>query len=236
MPARSSATRSLVALALGLLPPYSIAIFARLSQGRGFTLAELVMYPLVAGTISLCAILALHRYVCLEPLSTLNHRAGSLAQDTSIGATMGAGLVALTLAAQPVLSRFVAPHRNPDAVTLISGLLANPALMLIWFGPVLWIGVALFEEVARVFCINRMVAVWGGSVGRLAAVVASSTVFGLMHYYQGPSGIISTGLMGLVLAFYYVRIGRIWPMVVAHAVYDGLQIGLALLFVSRGAS
>jgi membrane protease YdiL (CAAX protease family) len=236
MSARSSTTRGLVALALGLLPPYALAIFARLSQGQGFTLTELVMYPLVAGTISLGAILALHRYVCLEPLSTLSPGAGSLMHDTGVGAALGAGLLAVTLAAQPALSRFVAPHRNPDALTLITGLLAHPALLLVWFGPVLWIGVALFEEVARVFCINRIVTVWKGPAGRLAAVAASSAVFGLMHYYQGPAGIISTGGVGLVLALYYIRFGRIWPLVVAHAVYDALSIGLALYSFSHGAS
>jgi membrane protease YdiL (CAAX protease family) len=234
-PARGpSRKRNLVALALGLLPPYLFVLFARLSQGRGFTLHEMVFYPLVVGTASLVSMLVLLRYVCGEPVSALNRRGGSLLRDTAAGAALAIALVVFTFVSQPVLSRLVAPHRNPDAMTLVVGLIENPLLLVIWFGPVLWIGVAAFEEVARVFCMTRIMSVWPGAAGQWGAVAVSTAAFGLMHYYQGPTGVIGTGVIGLMCALLYVRRGRIWPLIVGHALYDAWSIGMAVVMVSRG--
>jgi membrane protease YdiL (CAAX protease family) len=232
----TSAARNFLALALGLLPPYLFVVFARFSQGRGFVLHELVLYPLVLGTGSLAAILALHRYLCGEPLGTLNPRGGTLARDTVAGLALAAGFVVFTFAAQPVLSRLVAPHRNPEGITLVLGLLKHPLLLLVWFGPVLWIGIAAFEEVARAFCIGRLMAIWPGAPGRWAGVCVSTAVFGLMHYYQGPSGVISTGIIGLASAVFYVRRGRIWPLIVAHAMYDAVSLGFAMVVIARSSA
>ena len=228
-----SLARNLLALALGLLPPYMFVVFARMSQGRGFTVGEMIVYPLVVGTASLVSILALHRFVCGEPLSALNRRPGSWRRDLAVGAALAVAFVVFTFASQPVLTRLVAPHRNPEGWRLIVGLIENPWLALVWFGPVLWIGVAGFEEVARVFCMTRIIAVWRGAAGRWAAVAVSTAAFGLMHYYQGPSGIISTGVMGLACALLYLRRGRIWPLIVGHALYDAWSIGFAMVMVAR---
>ena len=65
-------------------------------------------------------------------------------------------------------------------------------------------------------------------------MAASAILFGLMHYYQGPAGVISIGVMGLVYALVYVRRGRIWPLIVGHALYDAWSIGMAVVMVSRG--
>lgn len=233
-PAHStSAARNLAALAIGLLPPYLFVVFARLSEGRGFTLHEMVFYPLVVGTASLVALLLLHRRFCGEPLSALSPGGGSLRRDAAIGVALAVTFIVFSFVSQPVLNRLVAPHRNPEGMTLVVGLLEHPLLMLVWFGPVLWIGVAAFEEVARVFCITRITAIWRGSAGRWTAVLVSTLAFGLMHYYQGPSGVIGTGVMGLASALVYVRLGRFWPLLVAHALYDAFSIGLALVVVSR---
>jgi membrane protease YdiL (CAAX protease family) len=58
--------------------------------------------------------------------------------------------------------------------------------------------------------------VWG-------AVVVSSVAFGLAHSYQGLSGGVRCGLVGLALALLYVLSGSIWVPIVAHAVLDILQ-------------
>lgn len=230
--AGSPTVRSLVALVLGLVPPYSFVVFTRATQGRLFTLHEMVFYPLVVGTASLAAILALHRFFCGQPLSALNGRPGSWRRDWLTGLALAAVFVVFSLVAQPVLIRFVAPPRNPEGMTLIVGLIEHPLLALVWFGPVLWIGVAAFEEVSRVFVITRMTTIWSGAPGRAGAVVISTALFGLGHYYQGPFGIITTGTMGLLSAILYVRQGRIWPLIVAHALYDAWSVGMAVVMVS----
>ena len=59
-----------------------------------------------------------------------------------------------------------------------------------------------------------------------AAVVVSSLLFGAAHSYQGPSGALRCGLLGLALAVFYVGTGSIWLPVVAHILLDALQGGM----------
>lgn len=56
-----------------------------------------------------------------------------------------------------------------------------------------------------------------------AAVLLSSVAFGLSHSYQGLSGGIRTGLVGLGFAVLYVISGSIWLPIIGHALLDILQ-------------
>jgi membrane protease YdiL (CAAX protease family) len=56
-----------------------------------------------------------------------------------------------------------------------------------------------------------------------AAVLLSSVAFGLGHSYQGLSGGVRTGLVGLVFAVLYVVSGSIWLPILGHALLDILQ-------------
>lgn len=51
-------------------------------------------------------------------------------------------------------------------------------------------------------------------------VIASSTLFGLAHAYQGRSGIISTGIFGVLLAIGRLWLGSVVPVMVWHAGLD----------------
>jgi membrane protease YdiL (CAAX protease family) len=42
----------------------------------------------------------------------------------------------------------------------------------------------------------------------------------LYHLYQGPLGVINIVPLGLVFAWWYARSGRLWPLVIAHALVD----------------
>lgn len=58
--------------------------------------------------------------------------------------------------------------------------------------------------------------VWG-------AVVVSAVAFGLGHSYQGASGVLRTGLVGLAFGALYVVTGSIWLPIIAHVLGDALQ-------------
>jgi membrane protease YdiL (CAAX protease family) len=65
-------------------------------------------------------------------------------------------------------------------------------------------------------------------VGAWPAAVLSSVAFGFLHAYQGPVGIVRTGVMGFVLAVPVVVTGSIVPSMIAHALIDvvaGLVLG-----------
>jgi len=55
--------------------------------------------------------------------------------------------------------------------------------------------------------------------GVLAFAVAG-VVFGLLHVYQGPVGVLATTVLGLLLAAVYVLSGSIWLPIAIHALID----------------
>jgi len=65
-----------------------------------------------------------------------------------------------------------------------------------------------------------------------AAVVVSSVAFGLGHSYQGTSGGLRCGLIGLVFAVFYIVTGSIWLPIIGHAILDILQ-GMSITEILR---
>ena len=57
-------------------------------------------------------------------------------------------------------------------------------------------------------------------IGIWPAVVVSSVIFGLGHAYQGGTGILKTGLVGLAMALLTVFSGTIWIAALLHMVID----------------
>jgi uncharacterized protein len=52
------------------------------------------------------------------------------------------------------------------------------------------------------------------------AINVSVTVRLLYHLYQGPPGVVAILPIGFVFAQWYDRTGRLWPLVIAHALFD----------------
>jgi membrane protease YdiL (CAAX protease family) len=52
------------------------------------------------------------------------------------------------------------------------------------------------------------------------AINVSVTLRWLYHLYQGPLGTVAILPLGFVFAQWYNRTGRLWPLVVAHALFD----------------
>jgi membrane protease YdiL (CAAX protease family) len=54
-------------------------------------------------------------------------------------------------------------------------------------------------------------------------LVISSIFFGLVHFYEGPLGILLTGLTGLLFGLIYMRSGRnLWVAIIAHGLVNTL--------------
>jgi len=56
--------------------------------------------------------------------------------------------------------------------------------------------------------------------GLWAGALLSSLAFGLAHTYQGPKGVLKTGLFGLVMAGLYLLSGSVWLVIAIHTVLD----------------
>jgi uncharacterized protein len=97
-------------------------------------------------------------------------------------------------------------HISPAVVVAAS--LLNPI-----FEEFLWLGYAI-PAVASRFGIG-------------AACAVSITLRVSLHLYQGKLAFISVLPIAIVLTWYFVKTGRLWPTVVAHVVVDAL--GMARL-------
>ncbi|BBY45100.1 CAAX protease [Mycolicibacterium celeriflavum] len=59
-------------------------------------------------------------------------------------------------------------------------------------------------------------------VSPASAVIVSSVLRGLYHLYQGFGAGLGNLAMGLVFGYVYLRTGRLWPLIIAHAVIDAV--------------
>lgn len=100
-----------------------------------------------------------------------------------------------------------------------------------WRTPVLVLSAlanAWAEEVIWVAYLLTRLRQLGWSADR--ALVATSVVRGAYHLYQGVGGFVGNIVMGLVYGRYWQRTGRLWPLVIAHALIDVVAfVGYALL-------
>ena len=87
---------------------------------------------------------------------------------------------------------------------------------------------AVAEEVIVVaYFITRLRQLGVGENGSLAA---SAVLRGGYHLYQGVGAGLGNLVMGLVYGRYFQLTGRVWPLVIAHAVIDMVAfVGYALL-------
>lgn len=86
------------------------------------------------------------------------------------------------------------------------------------------------ELLFRGFLIAWLVAMTG--MGDWPAMLLISVAFGVAHFYQGPSGMLKTGLAGAFLGALYLLTGSLLVPVVVHALIDLLQ-GFAIYQVLR---
>jgi hypothetical protein len=82
------------------------------------------------------------------------------------------------------------------------------------------------EVVYRAFLINRISELgFDSKYGKMATVLISAVIFGLVHFEWGPTGVVSTGLMGLVMGIFYLKFKKkLWILVLAHAYLDTILL------------
>ena len=80
---------------------------------------------------------------------------------------------------------------------------------------------AVFEEV--LVC-GYVVQSLRGRFGIALAVNASIALRMSFHLYQGPTAFLSFAVFGLLFTLFYIRTGRLWPLIVAHALLEAVQL------------
>lgn len=144
-----------------------------------------------------------------------------------------AAVAALQLASvmfSPVLENLFGAGRNLERFSDVEG--SIPALLTVL--ALSWTFAAFGEEIAfRIVLMRSIWAVLGNSkLAAAAAVFLQAIVFGLVHLYQGPAGVASSAISGLVFGTTVVLArGAIWPAALAH----GINNTIGLLSIYQGA-
>jgi hypothetical protein len=102
-------------------------------------------------------------------------------------------------------------------------------LLALWLGPVVWIGIAGFEELWRVFVLRRFWNVFSGTGGKWMVLLLVSILVGAAHGYQGPVSILSIGFKSVLMGWFFMATGRTRALIVSHVVYDSVQIVMAVV-------
>ncbi|MFL6520858.1 MAG: CPBP family intramembrane glutamic endopeptidase [Chthoniobacterales bacterium] len=95
------------------------------------------------------------------------------------------------------------------------------------------IGAGFGEEfLLRGFLFQRFAMLFGGSKPAWAiACVIQAALFGLLHIYQGPLGIVLTASIGLINGLVFLAAGRkLWVTIIAHVLYDTARIAAFYLY------
>ena len=228
----STTFRNLLAISIAILPIKSIMIWYRLTQTENFSTTDMTVYPLVFGGGISVLILLLNKYLIKDTFKeTFNSGKGIWYWDILTGIGLTAVYFTIFFVERATLYRWI-PNRNPPNTELIdtmAELANNPLLLLIWFGPVLWIGIALFEELSRVFLLKCLWNINDNKNWHVVAIFLASGLIGIAHLYQGTAGIISIGLKSVIISFYFYKCRRLLPLIISHALYDGLQFAFFVL-------
>jgi membrane protease YdiL (CAAX protease family) len=223
----------LLAIAIGVLPSYVLPVMAQLQSDQPLSVKDVSLYSMAFGGIMIVVILLLLRYLYGERIRDLNLREGKWWKDILVGIGLSAlTLASLILLSNPINSMFPSEPQSGMG-DFFSEMVENPWLFAMITGPMLIIGAGVFEELTRVFLLTRLWNISSKKEWKWMTVILSAVLFGLGHMYQGPAGVIMTGISGLIMASYYLLFGRVASMMVAHYLHDALQF--AMIYIMANA-
>jgi CAAX protease family protein len=152
---------------------------------------------------------------------------------TTIGFGVAAGLLLEgfeLLVSQPILVRLLGKQPDLDDFRALTG---NLKLTLLFVG-LTWILAAYGEEmVYRGYLMNRVADLLNRTRRAwIISLILVHVAFALAHAYQGWTGVIDEGLMGLLLGVIYLRTGRNLAVpIIAHGIGD--TIDFILIFLGK---
>ena len=130
----------------------------------------------------------------------------------------------------PIVEHYTHTPHDLSSLEFLKGNLLNLLLFMLF----MWVIAAFGEELFfRGYIMKRLAALFGNSDSAwMLGAILSSAAFGIVHFYQGISGIITTGSVGLImaLAFYQNRKNLVVCMLI-HGIYD--MFGLTMIYLGK---
>jgi uncharacterized protein len=134
-----------------------------------------------------------------------------------VGALMVVPVLALVMRQNAAVRRMSEPKRArlAERMTGLDYMMPHTPHEYRWWIALSWTAGICEELLYRGF-LTWLIASYVG----WPAILIAAAVFGLAHAYQGGSGIIKTGLVGLVMGLVVVASGWLIPAMVIHALID----------------
>lgn len=110
----------------------------------------------------------------------------------------------------------------PHDLSLVDGVRGD-LKALVQFLLLVWLTVAFLEEILfRGFLMTEISKFLGtGALAMVFNILITSIIFGLAHWYQGKSGLISTAVIGAVISVIFVFSGfNLWLVILIHGFID----------------
>lgn len=136
---------------------------------------------------------------------------------------------------EPVIEKLLGSKLDLSNLDNIKGNVLNYIIML----AIGWVVGGFLEEVLfRGFLITRISALFkNAKIGNILAVLITSIVFGLSHMYQGFVGVISTGLISVILGIVFVKSKKVlWYSIFIHGFNNTLGITIIYLNLEKSIS
>lgn len=141
------------------------------------------------------------------------------------------GILVVDLWMTPLAERLTGEPHDYSRFAFLERNLRN----LVLFTLFMWVAAAFGEEFFyRGYVMRQLALLLGDSrASWTAAIFLSALPFGVVHLYQGWSGVVTTGAMGVVLgAVYYFNRRNLAVCVLVHGLYN--MVGLTLIYLGQG--
>lgn len=221
--------KNIIALIIMVFIPFGFMLWYRNHQSTGFATNELILYPLLFGGSSIILLYAIKKHFLKEELSDFNSGKGNIAKDILWGFMLTTMYFILFYIERATLSNILTFKSNQELLGLLLDMRKSTLLLILWFGPVLWIGIALYEELIRVFMLTSLWKFSNQTLWIFSSIFITAIIIGLAHWSQGSYGIVTIAIKSLVSGYFFYKIRRILPLVIAHVLYDGVQVAMLLI-------
>jgi len=151
-----------------------------------------------------------------------------------LGTTLLYGVViqfASTVLIEPLLERITGSTVD---ISALDGIRGNFVMCLAWIA-VGWVMGGFLEEFTfRGFVVTRVHKLLGSRPTAIwIAILAAAVPFGIAHMYQGPAGMIGTGLIGFLFGVIFLVHGyNLWYPVFVHGFVN--TIAMVLIYLDVG--
>jgi len=201
--------RTVTTLILGYFPLLLVGYLSFMARQDQEQLSVILSFMWVIGGVVSAWVLYLQLSFLQKSIRDLNTSEGCLERELIGSVALAMILAALWFGLQAISPHFAGFNLFAD------GIRKDPVRLAVFLsaGLFLW---AVYEELTRVFTLQRSWELVKAGPWKAGALVINALVFALAYAYQGWGAMAAAGLGGLLLGGHYQNKGRILPLILAH--------------------